>query len=32
VTGVGAAVIVIGGIFALAVDIMSDVVADEPGR
>ncbi|MEU5993404.1 HGxxPAAW family protein [Spirillospora sp. NPDC047418] len=32
VTGIGAAVIVIGGIFALAVDIMSDVVADGPGH
>lgn len=32
VFGVGSAVVVIGGIIALAVDIMSDVVADEPGH
>lgn len=30
VFGVGAAVTVIGGIFALAADIMTDVVVDEP--
>ncbi|MEU8802004.1 HGxxPAAW family protein [Spirillospora sp. NPDC048819] len=30
VFGVGAALAVIGGIFALAVDIMTDVVVDEP--
>ena len=30
VTGIGAAVILIGGIVALAVDIMTDVVVDEP--
>lgn len=32
VFGVGAALVVIGGIFALAVDIMTDVVVDEPRR
>ncbi|WP_141576236.1 HGxxPAAW family protein [Actinomadura sp. WMMA1423] len=32
VFGVGAAVTVIGGIIALAVDIMTDVVVDEPRR
>lgn len=32
VVGVGAAMIVIGGIFALAVDIMSDVVTYRPGH
>ncbi|MGP4025497.1 HGxxPAAW family protein [Actinomadura sp. 3N407] len=30
VFGVGAALVAIGGVFALAVDIMTDVVVDEP--